>query len=395
MPVNICFNSCELMSGLSSLYAKQEMTDLRLVCSDGSLMAHKTVLAAVSDKLLKMMATDNTCNSVILFADYTKEDIKTIIDCIYFGRQTIESNRFKQLSRIAHNFGIKLKSAVSEALSSGHISTPIPPKSSADLIPVSKTSIILCDKKQLKPKPLESIRLVYEDHPYGHDHHQTQFTAQSTLSEIPMDLTVTAEEKSVEDNVRNVIDSIAKFGPQSPSIRRRKQSEPKPIHSKIVRFEENGEPFVRDAVIDQQLAQMETDINQLSHFANNFGDGSLQSALDSGAQNQSIGQKDGHNKNEVNTENKCEVTVVTNTLQNSAIKIKSLVKSPKSATVSEDQLKDCCVCGKAHPTHKQLILHLNKEHKTNEGFKCSVCGKEQKYAKTFAVHSLQCRPIKV
>ena len=384
MSLQMCIDSLPLTRGLSSLYADQQLTDIRIVCSDGYLMAHKVVLATASHKLREMISTDSTMASntmVLILSDVCLEDIKAIVDCIYFGQKCIQSNRFKQLSQIADNLGIKVSSAVSAAFAATYIlpsvlTTTSHPKTT------QRKSLILSDTKKSTQKPLESIQMSFED----------------SDVETPMDLSVIHKD-TIEENVRKIIDSIATNGPkrtQTPGVRRRKQTDPKTILSKVVRFDEIAETSSAqndnefDSVADDFIGEYMTNFNEFAHNLSVIPQTTLDSGIPSQCDDQTVDKREIINE-DTNEDIKSEVKIV----DNSTTKAKTVGRIAKTVSVSDEQLKDCCVCGKTHSTHKQLILHLNKEHKTNDCFKCAVCGKEQKYAKSFAQHCVQCQTTKV
>jgi hypothetical protein len=102
----------ELGLRLGQLYLKKELTDVTISCPNGELMAHKLILSAVSYYFrTQFIKSNKSHNSVLIFADICVEDIKTIVDIIYFGKQLIPNNRSENLIKIAKRFGINLISS--------------------------------------------------------------------------------------------------------------------------------------------------------------------------------------------------------------------------------------------------------------------------------------------
>src|SRR5882724_6843356 len=124
MSVPLSIDQSVVMSRLAELYMSEEMTDLRIVCTDGSLVAHRLVLSSVSDTFNQIVSNNGMSSEanpmVIVMSDHSIKDMKTIVDVIYFGRQSVESNRKKQLIRIADSFGIKLKTNINELFVNNH-----------------------------------------------------------------------------------------------------------------------------------------------------------------------------------------------------------------------------------------------------------------------------------
>ena len=118
MSINVCVDPSPVAPGLALLYERQYLTDVRLVCGDGKVLVHKVVLFAVSDLLQDLLSdqSGHHCDNTVILLDNSVTDVKKIIDCLYYGHQSIASNRFSYLSRIAAKLGIVLRSAVSVAL---------------------------------------------------------------------------------------------------------------------------------------------------------------------------------------------------------------------------------------------------------------------------------------
>lgn len=136
MSFNVSVDRSSMASGLLSLYQNQELTDVRLVCSDGQVWAHKAVLSAVSDSLRRLLSdqSGHKCEpTVILLSDMSVADVKQVVDCLYYGQMPVTSNQFKKLSLIASQLDICLRPTVSVALEeiglssdSSRMSTPHP-----------------------------------------------------------------------------------------------------------------------------------------------------------------------------------------------------------------------------------------------------------------------------
>jgi hypothetical protein len=102
----------QLGSRLGQLYLKNELTDVTISCPNGELMAHKLILSAVSHYFrTQFIKSNKSQNFVLIFADICVEDIKTIVDIIYFGKQLIPNNRSENLIKIAKRLGINLISS--------------------------------------------------------------------------------------------------------------------------------------------------------------------------------------------------------------------------------------------------------------------------------------------
>ncbi|CAG2175597.1 unnamed protein product, partial [Oppiella nova] len=192
---------CLCMSGavderMAELYVRQEITDLRLVCSDGSVMAHTVVMASMSEPLLSYLKTTVSSPAIrdIVSLDTSVADVKSVVDIVYFGRQSVDAKRVQHLTRVAKRLGLHLQTAVSAVLET----TTAPHKHC--LLTGHET-----------PDPLPDQQMTRE------------------TEELAIDLSITSRpDHHMEDNVMKTIESIVANGPQK-TPRRRKQSDPKPV----------------------------------------------------------------------------------------------------------------------------------------------------------------------
>ncbi|XP_054164919.1 zinc finger protein chinmo-like [Oppia nitens] len=95
---------------LREMYLSQLMTDVIIECIDGSVMAHKLVLSSLSQRLYQLLSKWSTSQLIVIILMDTKvDDMKSIVDCVYFGHQLVDIKRVNQLQQIANTFGLQLK----------------------------------------------------------------------------------------------------------------------------------------------------------------------------------------------------------------------------------------------------------------------------------------------
>ena len=73
-------------------------SDLRLVCSNGTVLAHRAVLGPASTWLLGLIASDDDqIPTTILIPDYETEDVKSLLNIFYTGEATCSKIRADEL----------------------------------------------------------------------------------------------------------------------------------------------------------------------------------------------------------------------------------------------------------------------------------------------------------
>ena len=78
-----------------SLWAEQELTDVTLVCKDGSqLRAHKTVLALSSPLLRMILTRSKRSDPILLLLSTDALVLERLLRLVYFGEVRISANVF-------------------------------------------------------------------------------------------------------------------------------------------------------------------------------------------------------------------------------------------------------------------------------------------------------------
>ncbi|XP_054164350.1 uncharacterized protein LOC128962052 [Oppia nitens] len=408
---------------LREMYLSQLMTDVIIECIDGSVMAHKLVLSSLSQRLYQLLSKWSTSQLIVIILMDTKvDDMKSIVDCVYFGHQLVDIKRVNQLQQIANTFGLQLKTE-EVAEESLNFSRQLIQYDINGLMRYhsvnnnNNNSLIASDRKRrLKDKPIEPMDLSIDQ-----------------LQELPINLSLssTNDKTNNEDNIMKTIESIVANGPSIAAIsqpigrkRRRKQSYPKTVvnknkeksmvASKHLNVSSNASNTTKQPEDSVELLTTNNAIitpthnqslNVLKEVASmSFGtylspqiqpsmepivfDVNMDSVNDNNnSQNMDKEVVD----NQISKEN---IISTTTQLPSKAINDNTIECSPIGcglAVAVVGNNNSCPVCLIQLTDSKELISHLNAEHKTNGRFKCFNCGKEQKYAKTLIKHSTNCR----
>lgn len=97
-----------LLSQFEDMYLNERLVDVTLFCHDGQLQAHKLVLAACSPYFCSIF--DKIANPfhhpVIVLKDMRIDDLRLILEFMYRGQLTLNSDRMSTLLRNADNLQI-------------------------------------------------------------------------------------------------------------------------------------------------------------------------------------------------------------------------------------------------------------------------------------------------
>ena len=84
-----------------SLWGEEELTDVTLVCRDGSqLMAHKTVLALSSPLLRTILTRSKRADPILLLLSTDALVLERLLRLIYFGEVRMPANVFLYFSTV-------------------------------------------------------------------------------------------------------------------------------------------------------------------------------------------------------------------------------------------------------------------------------------------------------
>lgn len=105
-------HSIDLMRDFSVMLAEEELLDVTLSCEDGSLSAHRIVLASASHyfrTIFSRLASSSNRNQypVIILKDIPFTDLKAIIEFIYRGEVIIPQSQLPSLVKSAE--GLKIR----------------------------------------------------------------------------------------------------------------------------------------------------------------------------------------------------------------------------------------------------------------------------------------------
>ena len=101
-------HSSDLMRDLSQMLSEEELLDVTLSCEDGSLSAHRILLASSSDYFRSIFARlDKTQYPVVILKDVPFADLKAIIEFVYRGEVVIPQSQLPSLVKSAEGLRIR------------------------------------------------------------------------------------------------------------------------------------------------------------------------------------------------------------------------------------------------------------------------------------------------
>ncbi|CAG2102713.1 unnamed protein product [Medioppia subpectinata] len=375
-------DSSAVSSGLRELYVGRELTDTRLVCCDGSVLAHRLVLSAVSPLLRSLLTSESSLSSStasVLFPDDRREDIESIVDCVYFGHKSVDTTRVQPLIRLAAKYGIDLRTSVSAVMASGLRGDAVRNNTAAE------------DDDSAGPTAQRSVPSPLSMAPHlqcrGTDDRRREVITAHEREEIAIDLSANSRPQPKRDTIMEAIDAVvANTGAVGEPVvkRRRKQLDPKTIAPKKTKSQDTIDQ------LNHKSLNALRNVCKDQCFAHNSGQTSLnESSVD-------IAIPLAYTSSQSDPE-----TTTTNDTTGSAAAFNSIFRDKVWAqllkinflrpTVDPDETDtDCPVCLVTFVTFRQLIDHLNTDHKINNGFQCRKCGKNVKYAKALVTHNTQC-----
>ena len=114
-------------SGFGRLRNDKDLSDVTLACEDGQLVtAHKVILAASSPFFLNLLRRHKHPNPLIYMKGLKSEDLKAIIDFLYFGEANVDQDRIDGFLSLAEELKLKGFSEDTEDSVSTQNSLPVP-----------------------------------------------------------------------------------------------------------------------------------------------------------------------------------------------------------------------------------------------------------------------------
>lgn len=98
-----------LRSLLEALYNDQNLVDVTLSCSDGTLKAHKLMLSACSPYFETIFKTHEVEYPVVILKGICKKEMKCLIDYMYVGSLEVSEDELPSLLAVANELQIKGK----------------------------------------------------------------------------------------------------------------------------------------------------------------------------------------------------------------------------------------------------------------------------------------------
>lgn len=98
-----------LRSLLESLYNDQNLVDVTLSCSDGTLKAHKLMLSACSPYFETIFKSHEVEHPVVILKGICRKEMKCLIDYMYVGSLEVSEDELPSLLTVANELQIKGK----------------------------------------------------------------------------------------------------------------------------------------------------------------------------------------------------------------------------------------------------------------------------------------------
>ena len=108
MPEKICLKLNDFQDNVCSIFGSlrqdRDFADVTLACEDGQQIdAHKVILAASSPVFQSMLKRNKHPHPLIYMRGLTSEDLRTIIDFMYFGEANIFQENLESFLAIAED----------------------------------------------------------------------------------------------------------------------------------------------------------------------------------------------------------------------------------------------------------------------------------------------------
>ena len=112
MPEKLCLKWNDFQehvsTGFTNLRDDKEFTDVTLVCADGEQVdAHKLILSASSPFFRGVLSKNKHTHPLIYMRGVKSEDLRAILDFIYFGEATVFHHNLDSLLGIAEELKLK------------------------------------------------------------------------------------------------------------------------------------------------------------------------------------------------------------------------------------------------------------------------------------------------
>ena len=174
MPEKICLKLNDFQNNVYSVFASlrqdRDFADVTLACEDGQQIdAHKVILAASSPVFQSMLKRNKHPNPLIYMRGLTSEDLRTIIDFMYFGEANILQENLESFLAIAEDLkltgltGLTGSTEVFGKKTDNSLTGPNSCQMNTQQIPKKETSMVKTEHKE-SSFTAETFQLKQSDH---------------------------------------------------------------------------------------------------------------------------------------------------------------------------------------------------------------------------------------
>lgn len=121
-----------LRSLLEALYTDQNLVDVTLSCSDGTLRAHKLMLSACSPYFETIFTSHEGEHPVVILKGISRKEMKCLIDYMYVGSLEVSEEELPSLLAVANE--LQIKGLIQKPNASPEHSSPPPGSSSPNTL---------------------------------------------------------------------------------------------------------------------------------------------------------------------------------------------------------------------------------------------------------------------
>ena len=174
MPEKICLKWNDFQDNVYSVFGSlrqdRDFADVTLACEDGQQIdAHKVILAASSPVFQSMLKRNKHPNPLIYMRGLTSEDLRTIIDFMYFGEANIFQENLESFLAIAEDLkltgltGLTGSTEVFGKKTDNSLTGPNSCQMNTQQIPKKETSMVKTEHKE-SSFTSETFQLKQSDH---------------------------------------------------------------------------------------------------------------------------------------------------------------------------------------------------------------------------------------
>lgn len=96
-----------ISDAFKTLYNEEQLSDVTICCKEGSLKAHKLILAANSPYFCKIFRENRNEFPILILPEISLKQMKNFIELLYYGITDVKKSDVQALVKLAREFEIK------------------------------------------------------------------------------------------------------------------------------------------------------------------------------------------------------------------------------------------------------------------------------------------------